>query len=118
MAMLCIVSVEMYEDKVLVTFRCPASASGAPLGARGDPQSSRAGKTLASPSSDKSTQLWRTYGENSNYGVLEGQNGAITSIAFPSSAPHLMAGSTDKTVATFDTTTGEIVRKFIEGLSR
>lgn len=78
-----------------------------------DLQFSVDGETLASSSTDKTINLWRVYGDNSNFGVLKGQQGAVTSIALPgsSSSPHLFAGSVDKTVATFDTTTGQIARR-------
>lgn len=78
-----------------------------------DVQFSGDGETLASASTDKTVNLWRVYGDNSNFGVLKGQQGAITSIAWPgsSSSPHLFAGSVDKTVATFDVTTGQIARR-------
>jgi len=71
------------------------------------------GETLASAGMDKRINLWRVYGsdENNNFAVLKAQNGAITSLAFPASGPHLMAASTDKTVATFDTSNGEVVRR-------
>jgi Prp8 binding protein len=78
-----------------------------------DVQFSVDGDTLASSSTDKTINLWRTYGDNSNFGVLKGQQGAVTSIAFPgsSSSPHIFAASTDKTVATFDMTRGQIARR-------
>ena len=72
------------------------------------------GETLASGSTDRSINLWRVYGdgERANFGVLKGQNGAVTTLAWPSQgSPHLFAGSTDRTVATFDTTSGAIVRR-------
>jgi Prp8 binding protein len=72
------------------------------------------GEVLASASTDKSINLWKVYGEgeSANFGVLKGQQGAITSIAFPvQGSPHLFAASTDKTVATFNTSTGELVRR-------
>lgn len=71
------------------------------------------GETLASAGVDKRINLWKVYGsdENSNFAVLKAQNGAITSIAFPGSGPNLTAGSTDRTVATFDTSNGAVVRR-------
>lgn len=71
------------------------------------------GEILASASTDRSICLWNVYGENSNFGVLRGtQKGAITSLAFPSTGTnHLFAASTDKTVATYDTAYGGLVRR-------
>lgn len=75
-----------------------------------DIQFDSTGEILASASTDKSINLWRVYGENANFGVLRAQNGAITSLAFTPSQS-LVAASTDKTVATFDTERGEVVRR-------
>lgn len=71
------------------------------------------GDVLATAGVDKRINLWRVYGqdENNNFAVLKAQNGAITSIAFPSTGNHLMASSTDKTIVTFDITTGQVVKR-------
>lgn len=70
------------------------------------------GEILASASVDKCINLWKVYGtEDSNFGSLRGQKGAITSVAFPSTGNHLFAGSTDKTVATYDISNGALLRR-------
>lgn len=71
------------------------------------------GDTLATAGVDKRINLWRVYGndDNNNFAVLKAQNGAITSLSFPATGNHLMASSTDKTVVTFDTSNGEVVRR-------
>lgn len=71
------------------------------------------GDVLASAGVDKRINLWRVYGsdEDNNYAVLKAQNGAITSLAFPATGNHLTASSTDKTVVTFDTEKGEVVKR-------
>lgn len=72
------------------------------------------GDILATAGVDKRINLWKVYGqdENNNFAVLKTQNGAITSICFGSSSSnHLMASSTDKTIVTFDITTGQVVKR-------
>ena len=70
------------------------------------------GRLLASGSLDSQIFLWEVYGDNKNY-VLQGHKNGITQLCWPLES-RLYSSSADKTVAIWDTTRGQRVRKYAE----
>ncbi|KAJ1722867.1 hypothetical protein LPJ53_002737 [Coemansia erecta] len=69
------------------------------------------GAHLASGSADKQVFLWNTYGDCSNYGVLQGNKGTILELQWMPSGERLITASADTSVSIWDTTTGERIKR-------
>ncbi|CDS02965.1 hypothetical protein LRAMOSA00367 [Lichtheimia ramosa] len=70
------------------------------------------GDHIASVSYDRQILLWNTYGDCNNYGVLRGHANAILEVHWSRDGSQLFSCSADKTVAIWDATTGERVRRW------
>ncbi|KAJ1966060.1 hypothetical protein GGI12_000325 [Dipsacomyces acuminosporus] len=69
------------------------------------------GEHLASGSTNSQVFLWNTYGECTNYGVLQGHRGAVLELQWMPSGSRLITASADKTAAIFDATTGQRLKR-------
>ena len=57
--------------------------------------------------------LWRAYGECQNYGVLNGHKGAILDLQWSRDPRVLFTASADATIASWDTQTGQRIRRHV-----
>jgi len=55
--------------------------------------------------------LWRTYGNNENYGVLSGHKGAVLDLHWSRDSRVLFSASADMTLASWDLETGQRIRR-------
>eukprot|EP01136_Pigoraptor_vietnamica_P020262 Opistho-1_new@68906 len=69
------------------------------------------GTALASGSFDRDVFLWRTYGECENYAVLKGHSMAVVELHWSADGGNIFTASVDKTLAVWDATTYQRVRK-------
>uniref|UniRef100_A0A8C5XVL6 Uncharacterized protein n=1 Tax=Microcebus murinus TaxID=30608 RepID=A0A8C5XVL6_MICMU len=66
------------------------------------------GSTLAPAGSDRPILLWNVYGDCDNYATLKGHSGAVMELHCDTEAGSMpFSASTDKTVAVWDSETGE-----------
>jgi len=57
--------------------------------------------------------LWNTYGDCANYGIIEGHKGAVLDLQWSRDAKYVYSASADHTLGTWDTETGERLRKHV-----
>ena len=57
--------------------------------------------------------LWNTYGDCDNYGIIEGHKGAVLDLQWSRDSKYVYSASADHTLGTWDTETGERLRKHI-----
>jgi len=81
--------------------------TGEVFAARFDPT----GVLIASGSMDRTINLWRTYGDCSNYGQLSGHKGAILDLHWSRDSLNLFSASADTTLASWDLETGQRIRR-------
>ncbi|KAJ2402513.1 hypothetical protein GGI23_000662 [Coemansia sp. RSA 2559] len=72
---------------------------------------SPSGEHVASGSADSKVFLWNTYGECSNYGVLQGHKSGVLEVQWMPGGERLITASADSTVAVWDARTGERLRR-------
>ncbi|KAJ1905569.1 hypothetical protein IWQ60_012256 [Tieghemiomyces parasiticus] len=82
-------------------------ATGEVLTGQFDPS----GQFVASAGFDRHVLLWRTYGDCPNYGLLQGHRGPVLQVLWTADSAHLYSASTDRTLALWDTASGERVRR-------
>ncbi|KAI9708329.1 MAG: hypothetical protein M1820_004033 [Bogoriella megaspora] len=58
------------------------------------------------------SELWRTYGDCKNFGTLNGHKGAILDLRWSRDSRVLFSASADTTLASWDTETGERIRRY------
>lgn len=68
---------------------------------------------LVGRGADRSTVLWRTYGDCENYGVLNGHKGAILDLQWSRDSEILYSASADMHLASWDLTSGTRIRRYI-----
>lgn len=81
--------------------------TGEVFSARFDPT----GALIASGSMDRTINLWRTYGDCTNYGQLSGHKGAILDLHWSRDSLILFSASADTTLASWDLETGQRIRR-------
>ncbi|KAJ1743027.1 hypothetical protein LPJ79_002281 [Coemansia sp. RSA 1821] len=69
------------------------------------------GEHIASGSADKQVFLWNTYGDCTNYGVLQGHKGGILEVQWMPGSERIVTASADHTVAVWDVSTGERLKR-------
>uniref|UniRef100_A0A8C5U3F5 Small nuclear ribonucleoprotein U5 subunit 40 n=1 Tax=Malurus cyaneus samueli TaxID=2593467 RepID=A0A8C5U3F5_9PASS len=69
------------------------------------------GNTLASAGFDRLILLWNVYGDCDNFATLKGHSGAVMELGLCWGKDMLFSASTDKTVAVWDSETGERVKR-------
>jgi WD40 repeat protein len=57
--------------------------------------------------------LWNTYGDCDNYGIIEGHKGAVLDLQWSRDSKYVYSASADHTLGTWDTETGERLRKHV-----
>jgi WD40 repeat protein len=57
--------------------------------------------------------LWRTYGQNENYGVLTGHKGAVLDLQWSRDSRVLFSASADTMLASWDLDTGTRIRRYM-----
>lgn len=57
--------------------------------------------------------LWNTYGDCENYGIMEGHKGAVLDLQWSRDSRAVYTASADYTLGTWDTETGERLRKHV-----
>ena len=57
--------------------------------------------------------LWNTYGDCDNYGIIEGHKGAVLDLQWSRDSRYVYSASADYTLGTWDTETGERLRKHV-----
>lgn len=57
--------------------------------------------------------LWNTYGDCENYGIIEGHKGAVLDLQWSRDSRSIYSASADHTLATWDTETGERIKKHV-----
>jgi Prp8 binding protein len=57
--------------------------------------------------------LWNTYGDCENYGIMDGHKGAILDLQWSRDSRAVYTASVDFTLGTWDTETGERLRKHV-----
>lgn len=57
--------------------------------------------------------LWNTYGDCENYGIIEGHKGAVLDLQWSRDSKYVYSASADHTLGTWDTETGERLRKHV-----
>jgi Prp8 binding protein len=58
-------------------------------------------------------ELWNTYGDCENYGMMEGHKGAVLDLQWSRDSRTVYTASADFTLGTWDVTTGERLRKHV-----
>ena len=71
------------------------------------------GHHIASGSFDRTILLWNTYGDCENYGVIEGHKGAVLDLQWSRDSRMVYSASADCSLATWDTETGERIKKHV-----
>ncbi|KAJ1666893.1 hypothetical protein EV178_001807, partial [Coemansia sp. RSA 1646] len=69
------------------------------------------GEHVASGSADSKVFLWNTYGECTNYGVLQGHKSGVLEVQWMPGGERLVTASADNAVAIWDARTGERLRR-------
>ncbi|KAF2232916.1 wd40 repeat-containing protein [Viridothelium virens] len=81
--------------------------SGEVFAARFDPT----GQHIASGSMDRNIQLWKTYSDCENYGMLSGHKGAVLDLQWSRDSRVLFSASADMTLASWDLETGTRIKR-------
>ena len=62
---------------------------------------------------DRTIQLWNTYGQCDNYGVMTGHKGAVLDLQWSRDSKVVFSASADMTVASWDLESGMRIRKHV-----